>query len=359
MNDSSDLLVNLSVLMKQPTGISTYALNIIPHLQSLSPTLLVAEPVKGFQNHLISARLTPEYGVYGHLRRLTWLQWQLRKIYQDYRSQLLYSPLPEAPLFSSCRCVVTVHDLIPLRFAPNFSAVKVYFRHYVPAVLQQAEHILCDSEATAVDIVNFFNVPAAKLTTVPLACDRQHFRFLDLPTANYFLYVGRHDTYKNLSRLIEAFAAVAQTCEVDLWVAGSHDPNCTPLYIEQIAVLGLEHRVKFLDYLPYAELPRVINQAIALVFPSLWEGFGLPVLEAMACGTPVITSNVSSLPEVAGDAAILVDPYRVEAIASAMQQVATDGQARSQLRQAGLARASQFSWEKTGAATAAVLQRYL
>ncbi len=111
--------------------------------------------------------------------------------------------------------------------------------------------------------------------------------------------------------------------------------------------------------MPYDQLPIIINQAIALVFPTLWEGFGLPVLEAMACGTPVITSNLSSLPEVAGDAAILVNPYNTQEITEAMQAVATDSTLRSRLSTLGINRASQFSWAKTGQATVEVLQRYL
>ncbi|MEO1765316.1 MAG: glycosyltransferase, partial [Cyanobacteria bacterium J06629_18] len=109
----------------------------------------------------------------------------------------------------------------------------------------------------------------------------------------------------------------------------------------------------------YQELPKIINQAIALVFPSLWEGFGFPVLEAMACGTPVITSNISSLPEVAGDAALLVNPYHVHEITDAMKLITTDKQLRSQLSLEGCKRASSFSWEKTGQATAEVLKKYL
>ena len=117
--------------------------------------------------------------------------------------------------------------------------------------------------------------------------------------------------------------------------------------------------MKFLDYVPYADLPKLLGQAIALVYPSLWEGFGLPLLEAMACGTPVISSNCAALAEVAGDAALLVDPVKVTDITEAMQLVATDEEARSQLRELGLARSRTFSWQKTGEATAAILQQYL
>lgn len=358
-NSSRKLLINLSYLLSKPTGTTTYILNLLPYLQSLEPTLLISQNLIPYNCHLVPEGLTPEQGLKGHFRRLLWTQLQLPKIYKEQRSHLLFSPIPEAPLFSNCRYIVTVHDLIPLRFPKRFSPLTPYFRYYIPQVLAQAQHIFCDSLATAKDITDFFHIQADKITPILLAHDTQHFCFLDLPTSNYFLYIGRHDPYKNLHRLIDAFATLSSKPECELWIAGPQDPRYTPKLQAQADHLGLSHQVKFLDYLPYKQLPTLINQAIALVFPSLWEGFGLPVLEAMACGTPVITSNLSSLPEVAGDAALLVNPYSTGEIAEAMQSVATDSTLRSRLRTLGLNRARQFSWAKTGQATVEVLQRYL
>jgi glycosyltransferase involved in cell wall biosynthesis len=358
-HSSHQLLVNLSYILSKPTGTTTYILNLLPYLHSVEPTLLTAQEISTYSCELVPTGLTPEQGLKGHLRRLTWTQLQLPKIYQQLSSQLLFSPIPEAPLFTKCRYIVTVHDLIPLRFPKPFSPLTPYFRYYIPQVLTQAQHIICDSIATAKDITDFFHIPANKITPILLAHDAKTFRFLDLPTSNYFLYVGRHDPYKNLHRLIDAFAALPHHRHYELWIAGPKDRRYTPMLETQVNKLELSHQVKFLDYLPYDQLPTIINQAIALVFPTLWEGFGLPVLEAMACGTPVITSNLSSLPEVAGNAALLVNPYNTDEITDAMQAVATDSALRSRLRTLSLNRASQFSWEKTGQATVEVLQRYL
>jgi glycosyltransferase involved in cell wall biosynthesis len=356
---SSHLLINLAVLSSKPTGITTYASNLVPHLRSLNPTLLTAKAIADTPYYPVPPNLTPDQGSKGHLRRLVWTQAQLPRIYNKLRSRLIFSPLPEGPLFSRCRYIVTVHDLIPLRFPNPRSPLTNYHRYYLPHVLAQAQHILCDSIATAKDITNFFHIPIDKITPILLAHDTQHFRFLDLPTSNYFLYIGRHDPYKNLQRVIDAFAAMPSHQDCELWIAGPPDLRYTPTLQAQVEQLGLTHQVKFLDYVPYDQLPKLINQAIALVFPTLWEGFGLPVLEAMACGTPVITSNLSSLPEVAGDAALLVNPYDTGEIAEAMQAIATDAKLRSHLRTLGLNRASQFSWAKTGQATAEVLQQFL
>ncbi len=358
----SKLLVNLSFLLSKPTGITTYAANVFPYLQSLKPILLTAQKYSNFNCYPIPENLTPEQGTKGHIRRLVWTQWQLPKIYQNLKASLLFSLVPEAPLSQKCRSIVMVHDLIPLRFPTRISPLTPYFKYYIPQVLQQAKHILCNSQATANDIIDFFGIPATKITPILLAYDNSHFRPItstqSLKTLPYFLYLGRHDSYKNLHRLIEAFAKIKNR-DYQLWLAGPTDKRYTPKLQQQAKELEIEDQVKFLDYVPYDRLPILLNQALALVFPSLWEGFGFPVLEAMGCGTPVITSNLSSLPEVAGEAALLVNPYNSDEIASAMQEVAEDETLRSHLKTLSLQQAQQFSWEKTGQATFTLLQRYL
>ncbi len=370
---ASGLTINLAFVGQKPTGLATYAINLIPELK-LPETTLLASP--SFLSHSdagqayreVPDNLTYEQGKLGHLRRMLWTQLHLPSLCAE--ASLLFSPVPEAPLGLRCRSVVMVHDLIPLRFPRFTSPLTQYFRFYVPQVLRQASHIICNSQATAEDIVEFYQIPAAKITPIPLAHDARHFQVLKPQPFNsqpsksqpephrpYFLYVGRHDPYKNLARLIQAFAAV--TGEVELWIAGASDPRFTLELQKQAAELGLTHRIRFLDYVSYDQLPVLLNQALAMVYPSLWEGFGFPVLEAMACGAPVITSNLSSLPEVAGDAAMLVDPFEVAALTDAMQQIAESTALQTQMRAAGLARAAQFSWSKTAAATGELLSQYL
>ena len=353
------LLTNLSFLLTKPTGTTTYALNLLPHLQKLEPILLTSQSLPDYNCYQTPPNLTSEQGLKGHLNRLLWTQFQLPKIYQNLKSQLLFSPIPEAPLYTNCRFIVTAFDMIPLRFPKRFSPLTTYHKYYTPEVFKQAEHIICISESTANDITQFYQIPSNKITPILLAGDNSHFQFLNLPTRNYFLYIGRQDPYKNLQRLITAFSALPHKNDYELWLAGPYDQRYSPLLEAQTQELGISHLVKFLNYVSYDELPIIINQALALVFPTLWEGFSLPVLEAMACGTPVITSNISSLPEVAGDAAILINPYDAREITAAMQAVINDSELRKQLSEKGLKRASQFSWEKTGLATVEVLKEYL
>ncbi len=394
----SDLLINLSIVFSQPTGISNYAKNLFPYLKSFNPTLLTALNYPEFECYSIPGNLTPANGTKGHLNRLIWTQFKLPKIYKKLKSQLIFSPIPEAPLYSNSRFVVMVHDLIPLRFPKRLSPLTPYFRYYIPQVLQQAQHIICNSQATAKDIADFYQIPEKKITPIPLAHDVNHFRpfIKDVGTRGhggqggqgntgtgredagnldeilsasnslsvsasyrYFLYIGRHDLYKNLNRLIAAFANLPNHHDYQLWLAGPQDKRYTPVLQAQVKEFGISKQVKFLDYVSYSELPKIISGAIALVFPSLWEGFGFPVLEAMGCGTPVITSNISSLPEVAGDAAILINPYNIREITEAMDKIATDTQLRDRLCIASINRANQFSWEKTGLATVEVLKNFM
>jgi glycosyltransferase involved in cell wall biosynthesis len=356
------LLVNLSFLLTKPTGTTNYALNILPHFQKLEPTLLTSQSSVNFNCYQTPKNQTSEQGAKGHLRRLLWTQFQLPKIYHQLKSSLLFSPIPEAPIFTDCRYIVTVHDFIPLRFPKPYSPLYHYCKWYLPQVLNQATHIICNSTATATETIDRFHLPAAKVTPILLGYDADRFyanneeQIVDPP---YFLYLGRHDPYKNVARIVAAFGQLANGDRYELWLGGSGDNRYTPQLRAQVAELGLEGRVKFLEYIPDTDLPKVIRQAKALVFPSLWEGFGLPVLEAMACGTPVITSKLSALVEVAGDAAILVDPYQVTQIAAAMSDLCRDGTLHQQLRQAGLQRASQFNWSRTAQATMNVFQQYL
>ncbi|PAX52262.1 glycosyltransferase family 4 protein [Brunnivagina elsteri] len=358
----SELLVNLSMVFSKPTGISNYALNLFPFLNNLNPTLLASQNYPDFKCYQIPNNLTPAQGSKGHLRRLIWTQFKLPQIYKEFSAKLIFSPLPEAPISANCRYIVQVHDLIPLRFPNIKSPLTNYFRYVVPQVLKQAQHIICNSESTAADITNFYGISTSKITPILLAHDTNHFQpnsSKSNPSKPYFLYLGRQDKYKNLHGVIQAFADLANHQNYELWLVGSKDKRFTPTLEIQISELGITNQVKFLDYVAYSELPNIISNAIALVFPSFWEGFGFPVLESMACGTPAITSNLSSLPEVTGDAAILIDPYKTPEITAAMQQIAEDKEMRSQLSLLGLKRAKQFSWEKTGLATVELLKQFI
>lgn len=376
------MLINLAYLVDWPTGTTAYALNLIPYLQRLSPTYLAtpASKLDSCSPQYIPVPDNMAQGTVGHVRRLWWTQFQLPKHYchSKCHSKLLFSPIPEAPLAISSRhsrSVVTFHDLIPLRFPATFGAIKYYYRHYVPQVLKQAQHIICNSEATARDITNFYGISARKITPILLAYDASHFRPVPAPANQlkdwltncpsgfdiadrpYFLTLGRHAPYKNIKT---AIAAIKWLPNHRLLIAGPEDPRYTPDLKAFARDIGVSSQLEFVSYVPYAQLPALISGAIALVFPSLWEGFGLPVLEAMACGTPVIASKLASLPEVAGDAAYFVkNPADADEIGVAMKAIATTPGVNRQLSEAGLQQVRRFSWEETGKATGELLEKYL
>lgn len=357
------MLINLAYLLRRPTGTTNYALNLLPYLAPLQPDYL-ATAASGLSEYWpVPEQMTAEFGLSGHLRRLVWTQWRLPQLYRELTARsptrpLLFSPITEAPLFTQCRSVVMVHDLIPLRFQVSRAQTWLH-RYYVPQVLRTAEHILCNSAATAADLTQFYDISPQKITPILLAHDAQHFRPLELPRQNHFLLLGRQTPYKNSAIALQAFAQLPNRQDYEIWIAGPIDPRYTPTLQRQADELGITAQVKFLNYVAYEQLPRLLNQALALIFPSLWEGFGLPVLEAMACGTPVIAANRASIPEITGEAALLVEPTDAGAIAQQMHRLTSEPNLSHHLSRAGRDRAAQFSWASTGQATVEVLKRYL
>jgi glycosyltransferase involved in cell wall biosynthesis len=283
----------------------------------------------------------------------------------DQDAELVHYPYFAAPLRSPAPLVVTAHDLIPL-ILPEYRGsplVRAYMQLQVVTV-RRARLILTDSNASRHDVVNVLDVPRQKVRVIPLAADRRYRPAppeevaavrtkLRLPE-RFVLYNGGLDARKNVTRLLLAYARARASHGVSepLAITGNPDqrgslfPPLRPL-VEQ---LGLERHVRFVG-LARDEIVALYSGCSLFVYPSRYEGFGLPVLEAMACGAPVACSNVSSLPEVAGDAAILFDPDDEAQMAEAIAVGLGDGE----LREKGLARAAEFTWEKTAAAT---LQAY-
>jgi len=274
-------------------------------------------------------------------------------------------PLPAFPRGrpGRVRAVVTVHDLIPLLF-PHYTprALKTRLRPLFQAVMREvaarADVILTVSESSRRDILRRLRVPACREAAVQVAPNGVAAEFQPAPktpnAVRTVLYVGRADPYKNLPGLVDAFARLRRLVpfEVRLRLIGPRDPRY-PEAGRRAAELGIASDIEWSGYLAGADLVRAYQQADVFALPSFYEGFGLTVLEAMACGTPVVCGDRSSLPEVAGSAAVLVNPADPEAIAQALRRVLTDPELAATLRQQGLQRAAQFSWEQTARLTLA------
>jgi glycosyltransferase involved in cell wall biosynthesis len=269
-----------------------------------------------------------------------------------------FSPGYNAPLGSVTRFVFTLHDLNHLCVPENSNFLKrAYYRHVIRPACRKAEFVLTVSDYSRQQISSWAEIDEQKIVNVgngvgePFTSSGDAHR-CDRP---YFLYVGSYKPHKNLLRLLQAYAASRSFREIKILLTGF---GCQSLH-EEARRLGIADSIEFVGIVSDRRLAKLYRGALALLFPSLYEGFGLPPLEAMACGTPVLTSNICSLPEVAGDAAVQVDPHEVESIAAGIKQIAEDSGLRKSLSAKGLCRAQEFTWSATASKTRAVLHRAL
>jgi len=328
-------LFNGSYVGVRPTGIGVVARDLAA---SLDPALVPAVWPPG---------LSPDAGSSGHVRRLRWTQATLPGLWRRSGAALLLSPLPEAPLLAGVPSVVLAHDLLPLRY-PQLTPLLAYHLAYVPLVLHRARHVLCNSEATAREVHGRLGVPLDRLSVLRLGFAAGLLRPLGLVRGPELLVLGRHDPHKNLARLLRAFAlAAAADADLTLHLVGPHDRRYTPRLQRLSRELGIADRCRWTPWVSDEERPQLLNRALALVMPSLREGFGLPALEAMACGTPVLASTAGALPEVVGLAALPLDPRDVAQMASALGRLRSDRGLALQLAAAGPARAAEFSWSRS------------
>lgn len=348
-------------------GIGTYIRNLLRHLARIDQqneyVLLCQESdlAVGEQlgpNFRTVLEPSPNYS----FREQIHVPWVLHR----ERPDVFHAPHYVLPPAVRCRSVVTIHDCIHLMFPqylPN-KAAYAYARASMWNAVRRSHRILTVSEASKRDILHFFNVPPEKVVVVYNSIDE---RFWVEPKEEdvarvreryqldhqFVLYVGNIKPHKNLVRLIEAFDELRKRGgydELKLLIIGD-EISKLPALRRAVHSHKLHKHVRFLGYLPDDTLAILYRLAAVFVFPSLYEGFGLPPLEAMASGAPVVTSNVSSLPEVAGDAAVLVDPYDVGSIVDGMSRVLTDPVLAQDLRVRGLVRAREFSWERSVART--------
>jgi glycosyltransferase involved in cell wall biosynthesis len=338
-------LFNGSYLGQRPTGIGVVARELAAALDPALVPLLDPTGSDRPGSVPIPADLSPEHGRAGHLRRLVWTQRELPRLLRRSGAPLLLSPLPEAPLGRGVRAVVLAHDLLPLRH-PQLSPLLAYHLAYVPLVLHRAVRVLCNSEATAREVHQRLGVPSRRLVPIRLGFSPGLLRPLGLERQPFFLVLGRHDPHKNLERVLRAFAGLRERGH-RLALVGPQDPRYTPRLQRLAAELGIAGRCDWIAWVSDQQRLELLNRCRGLVMASLWEGFGLPALEGMACGAPVIAAAAGALPEVVGDAALLVDPRKVDAIGAAMTDLIQQPDLTLQLESLGLKQARGFRWQDT------------
>lgn len=303
-------------------------------------------------------------------RRILWEQSALAAA--SRKLDLLHGLAFAAPLAAACPTIVTVHDLSFLRFPEAFRRMnRTYLSLFTRLSVRRATRVIAGSESTRRDVIAFCGAPPERVVTVPYGVSEDFhpaapeavdaFRSRKGLPERFILFLGTLEPRKNIGRLIEAYGMLRTREGVDvpkLVIAGGKGWFHETLFT-QVADLKLIDDVLFPGYVPADEVPWWYRAAEMFVYPSRFEGFGLPVLEAMACGVPTITSDASSLPEVAGDAALLVHPDDVEALVNAMARLLIDGDLAADLREAGPRQAAQFPWTRTTAETLAVYRSVL
>lgn len=275
-----------------------------------------------------------------------------------------------APLLLNTPMVVTVYDLTFMRYPQRLTAARrLYLRTFTDLTCKRAKRIIAISESTKQDLVDLLHIPAEKIDVTPLGYDREHIKPLDVATVEQFriqqglperfwLYLGTIEPRKNLVTLIEAYAQLSESERLPLVLAGGKGWLTDPIF-EAIERHQLTDAISLPGFIPTDDLALWYNSAECFIFPSVFEGFGLPVLEAMACGTPVMTSNVSSLPEVTQDSGMALPPHDIEAWVAGLQKAYHDTAWRTQSSERGLEIAATFSWERTAQLTVASYQKAL
>ena len=274
-----------------------------------------------------------------------WTSWHIAR----RKPKAYYSPGYNAPLLSSVRYAFTIHDLTHLHYPQGRgkAAKKLFYNSVVKLAAQRSARIVTVSQFSKDSILEWANLPAERVTVIPNGCSEQ-FRLdgeVYRPGFPYLFFVGNQKPHKNVPRLLEAFRNSRASQELNLLFLGT----ATEDTLLKITQLGLQTKVIFMGAVSDSILPSFYRGAAALLFPSLYEGFGLPLIEAMACGTPTLTSNVSSMPEVANGSALLVDPHSTEAIANGIDEVVYQTGLRDRLRTLGIKNAARFSWSHSAA----------
>ena len=351
----SNLALALTPLLSPGERLTILDSPTAPALQDMSASSPELEPAAKRPGTTVASPVSPF-----DIRQ----QWQVPFLLKRLRSggaAVYHSPYYLMPYFTGLPTLLTFYDVIPLKFPQTVPArARLLFRLAATLALRTADRVAAISNAARSDLVSSFRVPASKVSVTPLAAGaryrpqpaqevgrvRQEYQLPD----QFLLYLGINKPHKNLPALIDAYARIDSRHAPPLVIAGAWDSRY-PQPKQHAARHQIGDAVRFLGPVNERDLPALYSAATLFVFPSFYEGFGLPVLEAMACGTPVACSNTPGLAEVAGDAALLFDPLSVTEIRNAMTELIEDSRQRARRAEQGLARAGLFSWQATAEAT--------
>lgn len=352
-----DILVNATFIHEKPTGLGVYTRELTETLiargrgvKAIAPEFYCRENP---QIPTIKAPnfIAPGKGFINNVSRIIWLQFKLSKILKKYGQIALFSTVPEGIFFppKEIKQVITIHDILPLLYPEEYPRIKHYMKYLLPILVQNSTKIVSVSENTKKDLIEYYKVREDKIVVIHPGVDLKVFnpgiQRIEKQT-EYILYVGALRRYKNLLNLIKAMERL-KSFDIKLIVVGDDKSELYKELFNYVKGHDLVDRIVFLGYVDRSTLVNLYRGAVAFVFPSLHEGFGLPAIEAMACGCPVIASNRASIPEVCGDSALYFDPQDVNDIASKISMVIKDKNLRRSLISKGLERAKLYTWERS------------
>jgi glycosyltransferase involved in cell wall biosynthesis len=338
--------MNTRVLQSHTTGVQRYTLELKARFGGKVDIIAPKQSLAGVQGHA----------------------WEQFVLPSKVRGKMLFSPSNTGPLAVMSQ-VVTLHDVVPLDH-PEWLNTKfaAWYRFLTPRLVKRAAHVITISEYSKERILAHTSIDESRITVIPNGVDArfkphtpdevvEKLNGLDLPSRHYVLCVGSLEPRKNLARLLQAWSRIQADIPDDIWLVLTGKRGNSRVFAEAAGMDALPPRVHLTGHVADDVLPALYAGAVAFVYPSVYEGFGLPPLEAMASGVPVLTGNRASLPEVVGDAGIMINPYDVDAIADSLIRLIEDSTLRSRLRVKGLERVQLFSWDITAERTLAILNQ--
>ena len=375
--DKFSIAMNGSMLDDHPTGVGIYSINVINNLSRLYSNdkikkLTVFTPVRAALDNSVCTIKIPglvkssRYGKLAAFSRFIWNTFYYPYQVRDF--DLLVSPTTHGSFISSNQ-VITIHDLISLRYKNISAHQRFYFKYFLPFLISRAKLIIAVSETTKKDIVTFLKCPEEKIKVVFNGYDHINYFTIEgnrhvieraYGVKKYLLAIGPTYPHKNFETLIQAYKELDDSVRIQfpLVIAGGKKEyvNALKLLVKQ---LDLEINIRFIGYVPIDLMPALYREAEVFIFPSLYEGFGIPLLEAMACGCPVITSNTSSMPEVCGDAALYFDPLDRDSLKKRIMNLTEDRKLWNEMRKRGLEQVKKFSWQRTAQQLKSVIENII
>lgn len=353
--------INATILDSKPSGLGIYTINIIKELAQLlneedSIVVYTSEDKIFLEDKvevvIVNKYVSPRYGKFGGAVRFLWNQFIFPLKVKRDKIDIIYSSTHHGSLFTKKSQFITIHDILAIIFPKQHILQNFYFKYLNPRLLTKMRGVVTVSNNTKNDLIREYQTNPSNIKVVYNSYDKNHFKekkslVFKEKYGDYFLFVGATYPHKNLPLAIDAFLGLQKTDENKNLVIVGGKRGYRDDVINNYKDRGVSLRnIHFIDYVPYDDLPKLYSSAIALVYPSLYEGFGIPPIEAMACGCPVIASNASSIPEVCSDAALYIDPKSVDSLMEAMIEIQVPIQRNKQI-QLGYKNIERFSWKKS------------